>query len=148
MVVRIVASLTAPSRPEAASVAVATPALGCITLTAVTVPPLLFAKLPIRRAVTLLASVAMLTGVLTSPAGASTTSYEAADSLGLLPTLVLFVGGPVGLFLLIWLLVVAGSLSRRPKQENDLSWFHELAQDEDTDTTPPAPGTAGTAQSQ
>ncbi len=87
----------------------------------------------------------MLTGVLTAPAGASTTSYEAADELGIVPTLVLFVGGPVGIFLLIWLLVVAGQLSRRPKQENDMTWFRELAEDDDTEgpaevagtTTPP-----------
>lgn len=112
---------------------------------------------PTRRAVSVLAafaiSVAMLTGVLTSPAGASTSSYEAAASLGLLPTLLLFAGGPIGLFLLIWLLVVAGSLSRRPSQENDLSWFQEMAQDDDTDTPPPeferaalAPRPAGTPQ--
>ena len=100
---------------------------------------------------TLLASSALLTAVLTGPAAAATTSYEAADSLGFLPALLLFAGGPIGLFLLIWLLVVAGSLSRRPKQESDLSWFHEMAQEDDTESAPelePAPRAAGTAQSQ
>jgi hypothetical protein len=85
---------------------------------------------------TVLASSALLTAVLTGPAAAATTSYEAADPLGFLPTLLLFVGGPIGLFLLIWLLVVAGSLSRRPKQESDLSWFHEMTDDQDTAAAP------------
>ena len=116
---------------------------GCITLTAV--------KQLTRRAAVLLASFAMLLVALTSPAGASTTSYEAAPELGFLPTLVLFVGGPVGIFLLIWLLVVAGQLSRRPKQENDMSWFREMAEDDDaegqaqvTDATTPPRLEAGT----
>jgi hypothetical protein len=111
-------------------VASAALAVGCITLTAV--------KLLTRRAAVLLASFAMLAWALTSPAGASTTSYEAAPELGFLSTLALFVGVPVGLFLLIWLLVVAGQLSRRPKQENDLSWFREMVDDDDTDPGPQA----------
>ena len=93
-----------------------------------------------RRALTVLASfsisVAVLIAVFGGPAGASTSSYEAASELGLLPTLLLFVGGPIGLFVLIWLLVVAGQLARRPKQESDLSWFREMTEDDAEDSGP------------
>jgi hypothetical protein len=94
---------------------------------------------PARRAATVLAglvfSIAMLDGALSTPAAAATSSYEAANSLGLLQTLLLFIGTPIGLFLLIWLLVVAGQLSRRPRRESDLSWFREMSDD---DATTPA----------
>jgi hypothetical protein len=128
VVVPALASLTAYFCQKRGSVAqVASPSC-CITLTAV--------KLLIRRAAVLLASIAMLTGAFLSPAGASTSSYEAASDLGFLPTLLLFVGGPLAIFLLIWLLVVAGSLSRRPKRESDLSWYHEMPDDQDPEAGP------------
>jgi hypothetical protein len=94
-----------------------------------------------RRALTVLASfsasIAVLIAVFSGPAGASTSSYEGASELGLLPTLLLFIGGPIGLFVLIWLLVVAGQLSRRPKQENDMAWFREMPEDDAEDSGPP-----------
>jgi hypothetical protein len=98
-----------------------------------------------RRAAVLLASLAISVAMLTGPAAASTTSYEADSELGYLPTLVLFLGAPVALFLLIWLLVVARQLVRRSKQQNDLSWFRDMAGDDDTDETPAlsAPAPAG-----
>ena len=86
---------------------------------------------------TVAASFAVSVGALTGPAAAATSSYEAADELGLLPTLLLFIGGPIGLFVLIWLLVVAGRLSRRSRHENDLSWYREMNDDDDVDQAKP-----------
>jgi hypothetical protein len=94
----------------------------CITLTRVIKPA--------RRVVTVLTSFTIAAVIVTwafaDAAGASTTSYEAAQPLGTASALLLFVGGPIGLFLLIWLLVVARQLSRRPKREDDLAWFREI----------------------
>ena len=122
----------------------ATSSDGCTTLTAVTVP-LSTATRPVRRAITVLAAVAILTGALITPAAADT-SYDAAKPLGLLPTLLLFVGGPIGLFLLIWLLVVAGSLARRPRREDDLAWLRDLPEDDATGSTTPELAATATAE--
>jgi hypothetical protein len=140
------ASLTALSRHKSGYGFGAAPP-GCITLTAVTSPNPRTASRPARRAATVLAglvfSIALLGGGLSTPAAAATSSYEAADSLGLLPALLLFVGTPIGLFLLIWLLVVAGQLSRRPRRESDLSWFRDMTDDDATTPAELAAHTSG-----
>lgn len=77
-----------------------------------------------RRGAVLLVSLVGIT-VLASPAWAITDGEVFGPRLGLLNTLLIFVGAPLGLFGLCVLLVVAGGWRSRPRYRPGLSWSAE-----------------------
>jgi hypothetical protein len=89
-----------------------------------------------RRTAARVATAAALTGgsllALALPAMAETAD-DPAPALGLAKTLGLFVGVPIGAFLLIALLVAAPRLVHRTRTETDLGWYAEAVDQTRTD---------------
>jgi hypothetical protein len=84
-----------------------------------------------RTAVRVAAGVVLTVGSLLAMAlpALAETAEDPAPPLGLAKTLGLFVGVPVGAFLLIALLVVAPKLVRRTRNEGDLDWYQNATTD-------------------